>query len=83
MPIWSRRWPLLDYTVEAAPTDAGVYGLWKDGELIYIGASGPDGSIRESLLAHRLGRHGEPSRSADHYSWEVANDPKKRAQEVL
>ena len=84
MPIWSRRWPFLDYTVDAAPLDAGVYALWKDEELVYIGASnGDNSSIRARLKEHLSGTHGDYTRSADHYSWEVAADPRKREMEVL
>lgn len=83
MPIWSRRWPFLDYTVEAAPLDKGVFGLWKNSELVFIGATDSDGSIRKSLTAHQSGEHGKESQQADHYSWEVANDPMARQKEVL
>ena len=81
MPLWTRKWPFVDYSVEAAPLDPGVYGLWKDGELIYIGSSdGPESSIRSRLTEHlRAGMDRRP----DHYSWEVAADPAKRRAESL
>jgi hypothetical protein len=84
MPLWSRKWPFLGYTIESAPLDAGVYGLWQEGELIYIGASdGTTSSLRSRLLEHfaELGKAGTPS--PDHYSWELSDNPHARQQEVL
>jgi hypothetical protein len=83
LPIWSRRWPSLDYTIEAAPLDKGVFGLWKNNELIFIGVTDADGSIRQCLMAHHSGEHGNETQEADHYSWEVANDPAERHREVV
>ncbi len=83
LPLWSRQWPFLDYTVEAAPLDSGVYGLWKDGDIIYIGASDPGASIRARLLEHLKVCDGVTFPHPDHYSWEVAKDPQQRKAELL
>jgi hypothetical protein len=83
MPIWSRGWPFLDYTIEAAPLDRGVFGLWKAEELLFVGATNEGASIRQCLVEHFKGVHGEESRTADHYSWEVASNPEQRKSEVL
>jgi hypothetical protein len=39
--------------LKGAPANAGVYTLWQDGEMIYLGHSG---SIKTSLLEHLEGR---------------------------
>lgn len=83
MPIWSRKWPFLEYSVKAAPLDQGVFGLWRDNELLFIGSTNRPHSLRMCLLEHFNGQHGEESRTADHYSWEVAENPDKRKTEVL
>jgi hypothetical protein len=85
LPLWSRKWPFLDYSVAAAPLDAGVYALWKVGEIIYIGASGVEArnSIRTRLLEHLKVCDGVTFPLPDHYSWEVANDPQQRKAELL
>jgi hypothetical protein len=83
MPIWSRKWPFLDYTIEAAPLDQGVFGLWQRDELIFLGATTAGTSIRQCVLEHFKGVHGDESRAADHYSWEVADNPEERKSEVL
>jgi len=81
LPLWTRKWPFVGYSVEAAPLEPGVYGLWKDGELIYIGSSdGPESSIRARLMEHLSGAI-DPV--PDHYSWEVAAHPQKRKNESL
>jgi 5S rRNA maturation endonuclease (ribonuclease M5) len=67
--------------VEAAPLEPGVYGLWNGEELIYIGSSDAAGSsIRSCLMQHLSGGAGP---RPDHYSWEVAADPKRRKAESL
>jgi hypothetical protein len=81
LPLWTRKWPFVDYSVEASPLDAGVYALWKDGELIYIGSSNGPGSSIRSCLMERLRAGMEPR--PDHYSWEVAADPHRRKAESL
>jgi hypothetical protein len=81
LPIWSRKWPFLDYTIEAAPLDPGVFALWQDGEIVFIGAGVT--SIRQCLVEHFRGTHGPENQTADHYSWEVAVDPEERRLEIL
>lgn len=84
MPLWTRKWPFLGYSVEAAPMDRGVYALWKDGELIFVGSSdAPGTSIRSHLVHHFSEASRVDATSPDHYSWEVADDPPKRKAEVL
>ena len=83
MPLWSRRWPFVAYSVEAAPLDAGVFALWKAGEVVYIGSSdGPRSSIRTELTKH-FREHPDETSRPDHYSWEVADDPPRRKAEML
>lgn len=83
MPIWSRRWPFLDYSIEAAPLDQGVFGLWHGGELVFIGATSTGTSLRQCLLEHFRGVHALEHREADHYSWEVSEKPEERKRAVL
>jgi hypothetical protein len=80
MPVWSRQWPFLPYTIEAAPLNQGVYGLWQAGELIFVGATDDSTSLRQCLKEHS---QSEPRLALDHYSWEVSDDPQTRKLEVL
>lgn len=81
VPIWSRKWPFLDYVIESAPLDPGVFALWHTEELVFIGAAVT--SIRQCVMEHFSGEHGPEARMADHYSWEVAKDPEARQQELI
>jgi ABC-type phosphate/phosphonate transport system ATPase subunit len=65
--------------LKGAPANAGVYTLWQDGEMIYLGHSG---SIKTSLLEHLEGR-AACTTSATHYSWELSLRPAERESELL
>jgi hypothetical protein len=82
MPLLSRKWPFLDYIVSAAPTDRGVYALWRANELVFVGIAGPKDNIRTCLRKHFDGQVGASS-PADHFSWELPPDPEARRDEVL
>jgi hypothetical protein len=59
-----------------APLAAGVIGLWKGGELLYLGRAR---SIRERLLAVAA----EARLPADALTWEAHADPAAREAELL
>jgi hypothetical protein len=80
MPVWSRQWPFFDYTIESAPLNQGVYGLWQSGELIFVGATDGSTSLRHCLMEHSQSKL---RFAVDHYSWEVSDDPQTRKLEVL
>ena len=83
MPLLSRKWPFLEYIVASAPTDAGLYGLWKAEELLFVGVAEAAVGIRACLKRHFAGEHGEVTRAADHFSWELSFEPQRRRDEVL
>jgi excinuclease UvrABC nuclease subunit len=75
--------PLYRFTpviVHGAPENAGLYALWQDGEMIYVGRAD---SIRERLLDHLQGKLSTCTRGATHYSWELSLRPVNREAEVL
>ena len=51
--------------VDGAPSIAGLYALWQDGDLIYVGRAV---SIRERLLEHLRRRVCPCTEQATHYS---------------
>jgi hypothetical protein len=65
--------------LQGAPANAGVYALWQDGEMIYLGHSG---SIKASLLVH-LERRTPCTSRAGYYSWELSLRPAARETELL
>lgn len=79
MPIRKPKYQLTRAMVEAAPGEQGLYALWEDEELVYLGR----GSIRERLTEH-LGRRLCPcAQKATHYSWELSLRPATREVEIL
>jgi hypothetical protein len=48
-------WPFTDAAVEISPTSPGVYLLYRDGRLIYIGLAVNGSGIRQELQSHRRG----------------------------
>ena len=75
--------PLFRFTpviVHGAPENAGLYALWQDGEMIYLGRAD---SIRARLLDHLQGRLSPCTQPATHYSWELSLRPAKRESELL
>ena len=83
MPATS-QFPFLAALIAAAPEQAGVYLLWQDGAVIYIGrALGGGATIRSRLVDHFSGREGACTRQTTHYSWELVRDPAAREAELL
>jgi hypothetical protein len=79
MPIKKPKYKLTRAMVEAAPSEQGLYGLWEDEELIYVGR----GSIRERLSEHLERRLCPCAEKASHYSWELSLRPARREVEIL
>jgi hypothetical protein len=83
MSIKSQSLPFTQPLIEAAPDTAGVFALWQNGGVIYLGkASAGGATIRKALdaqfSARRLNGLG-----ATRCSWEVADDPDRRHSELL
>jgi hypothetical protein len=58
-----------------APARAGVYLLYRDQRLIYIGLAPRGLTIREELLRHLRGGGGACTRSATHFDCEASAAP--------
>jgi len=83
VPLLSRKWPFLDYVVNAAPNDAGLYALWSSDEMLCVAIAGQPGGIRGQLQRHWRGELGLITQNSDHFSWELSLEQEKRLQEVL
>jgi len=79
------RYPFTAAAVSHAPEEGGIYGLFVSGELIYIGsASGAPGQgIRDFLKRHLDGAHGDCTRTATQYTWEISLYWATREMQVL
>src|SRR5688572_4244197 len=80
----TKLFPFSGVLIAASPEEAGVYQLWQDGVVIYIGrAMGRGTTIRSRLIDHFSGREGPCTRQTTHYSWELPRDPAAREAELL
>ena len=80
----SRRYPFVEAFINTAPADPGVYVLWRNNAVIYIGrAEGGLETIQSRLEEHFQGRVCSCSRQATHYSWEISLRCKTREAELL
>ena len=79
-----KQFPFSGALIAAAPEEPGVYLLWQDGAVIYIGrAQGLGTTIRSRLIDHFSGREGACTRQTTHYSWELVRDPAVREAQLL
>ena len=84
MPISGDLYKFSKENVDKAPTKSGVYALYKNGTLIYIGRSkGDTTTIRSRLQDHYAGRDGRCTQSADQYRREPCTNPVTRERELL
>jgi hypothetical protein len=83
MPVKKPKYKLTRAMVDAAPSQQGLYALWEDDELIYVGRALASGTIRECLSEHLDRRLGPCTEKATHYSWELSLRPATREVEIL
>ena len=83
MSIRFQSLPFTEALIQAAPDTTGVFALWQNGGVIYLGkASAGCATIRNALLAQLEARRlGE--RSLIRCNWEVAEDADARHRELL
>lgn len=72
-----------DSTVSSAPTTSGVYFLYRDARLIYIGIAVHGTGIRQELAKHLSGAHGDRTRTATAFRFEQTRDPVVASREYL
>lgn len=83
MSITFRSLPFTASLIEAAPNTTGVYALWQDGGVIYLGkASAGAATIRKALGEQFQGRRWN-NVAGTRCSWEIAEDADKRYSELL
>jgi len=85
MSLKFRSLPFTESLVEAAPDTTGVFALWQDGGVIYLGkASSGAATIRTALNAQLQARKSNLIAIRElRVSWEVAEDPDRRHSELM
>lgn len=86
----SMRFQSLPFTpslIEVAPDTTGVFALWQNGGVIYLGkASAGSATIRKALSEQFQGRRWSGTKEelrGTRCSWEVADDADRRHRELL
>ena len=83
MSIKFQSLPFTRSLIEAAPDTTGVFALWQNGGVIYLGkASAGDATIRKALDAQFEARKLN-GLIATRCSWEVVDDADRRHGELL
>ena len=80
MPIHEPLYRFTAAIVEGAPENAGVYALWQEAEMIYLGHAA---SIKAALLGHLQRDPPDCTGGATHYSWELSLQPAVREADLL
>jgi hypothetical protein len=80
--VTSLKWKFDADSVRSTPKTQGVFGLWDDTRIVYIGATErnvfmPD-ALRELLALKRSGVI-----QATHFTWEITITPRSWAGELL
>ena len=84
MPISGDLYDFTEQNVNSAPDQAGVYALYDNGALIYIGrAQGGYVTIRSRLQDHKAGRDGPCTSRATHYRREVTANAVNREKQLI
>jgi hypothetical protein len=60
----------------------GVFALWDNDEVVYIGRATAPGSIRGALFERLKSQH-RSTPGVSHYAWEICLDPALRERELL
>jgi hypothetical protein len=73
-----------EMNIKRAPATAGIYALYRDGEVIYYGhALGGETTIQSRLKNHIAGRDTPGTRNAMTFTWESCPDPGAREAALL
>jgi hypothetical protein len=78
MAIRGPKWFVIAALVTMAPDTPGVFQLWEDDELVFVGST-RNSTLRTQLVHELL----ESRREATHFSWEITYDPVARENELL
>jgi hypothetical protein len=75
--------PFGEAFVAVAPETSGVYFLYRDGRLIYIGIAVHGTGIRQELEKHLNGAYGACTAAATTFDFEQTRDPVVASREYL
>jgi len=80
--ITSLKWKLDADSIRGTPRTQGVFGLWDEGEIVYIGATERSVFLPDALTELlQLKRRGVIQ--ATHFTWEITITPRSWAGELM
>ena len=83
MSIKSQSLPFTQSLIEAAPDCVGVFALWQDGGVIYLGKASHGAATIRKALSEQFKARKLNDGGTMRCSWEVAEDPDRRYGELL
>ncbi len=84
MPFGEKIFPANQTNLDSLPESPGVFTLYKDGTLIFIGyANGDSQTIRSQIMGHKEGREVPLTKLFDHYTREVTPNVVVRYRELM
>jgi excinuclease UvrABC nuclease subunit len=81
--IQTPKWQFVAGLVLMAPETPGVYALWDQAEIIYLGATRSPRSTIRSRLTHHLVEKDRWRIWPTHFGWEISYQPAQRECELL
>ena len=67
MAVSGGRYTFTKKNIDRSPTDQGVYSLYNEDKVIYIGRAEGKNGVRECLQRHKRGDEGDCTKDATHY----------------
>ena len=84
MPLGEKLFCASKANLECAPDSAGVYVLYQDGRIIFIGrADGGSDTVKSRLADHKQGHDGPCSQLFTHYTREATMKVTARFNEIV
>jgi hypothetical protein len=81
--IKSPSLPFNETLIAAAPHTTGVYALWHEGAIVYLGKACAGNATIRSALAEHLKAERWGAERATRCSWEIAENAERRFEELL
>lgn len=75
--------PFTELLIEAAPDTTGVFALWQNGGVIYLGKASAGSATIRRALSEQFNARKWSVQAATRCSWEVVDDPDQRHSEIL
>ena len=80
--VTSLKWKFDAESIRGTPKTQGVFGLWDEERLVYIGATERGTYLPDALRElHKLKREGRIQ--ATHFTWEITITPRSWAGELM